>query len=227
MPATRGLVVRRLLIALAVVVALLVGVNVAVTSWAQAQLAGRAQARSNAASASAGLGDFPVLYRILATGTVPRLGIQLHGVPLGPVTLSALDLSLQGVAISRHDLVEGRGVRLGDITSGTIRATVSASQLTAALGQPVRLLADGTARIEVAGHPVPVVPVVTAAGELSFRLPPGADVALRIRPRAFLPCIDAVRVGAGTLTMVCSVRHLPPALTRALARLSAAPGHAM
>lgn len=199
----------------AVLVALAIGLDVAARLWAQSRLAARAKQASGASGASAEIGNFPVLYRALATGEVPHVVVKLTGVPAGPVRLSALEVSLQGVAVSRHALVDQRRLVLAGVRAGIVSATLSAASLSRIVGRPVRLLADGRASVTVGGQAETVTPVLTPAGDLVLRFASGLVAAVHLPHLALLPCLGAVQVGAGTLRLSCTLHQVPASLAQA------------
>jgi len=210
--------VRKLLVGLVVVVVLVVvvavGLDLAMESWAQSQLAARAKKASGAASATAHVGNFPVLYRALAQGVVPDVRVDLRDVPVGRLRLSTVHIDLQGVSISRHALVQHHQIQLGSIELGVVTATTTASDLSKALGRPIKLLANGDASVSVAGKPVLVKPELAGNGVLKLVSPSGLDAPVAIPRTQLVPCVTGVKVSAGTLMLSCTLDSIPASLAR-------------
>lgn len=214
----------------AVVVVLALVADLVAGSWVQSQLASRSRSATGAASTSAQVGTFPFLYRLLATGSVPRVDVELEEVPAGPLRLSAVDLSLRRVRVSRHALVFDRQVQVVGVGRGTVAVTLTAADLSAALHRPVRILADGRITVTVAGLVLGLRPAVAAGNLLVLQvggsLASGGGVtlpALRVRlPASTLPCAVALAVTAGAVHLSCTLNRVPEALVQAAGRAAAA-----
>lgn len=213
----------------AVVVAAVVA-DVVAGSWVESQLASRARSATGAGSSSAQVGTFPFLYRLLATGSVPRVDVELGEVPAGPLRLSSVHVSLRRVRVSRHALVMDRRVQVVGVARGTVTVTVTAADLSAGLHRPVRILADGRVTATVAGLVVQLQPSVAPGNVVVLRL--GASSAsgaggitlpsLRVRlPSSTAPCAVALAVVAGAVRLSCTLDRVPPALLLEASRAAA------
>lgn len=215
----------------AVVVVLALVADLVAGSWVQSQLASRARSATGAGSSSAQVGNFPFLYRLLATGSVPRVDVELGEVPAGPLRLSSVDLALSRVRVSRHALVMDRRVQVVGVARGTVTVTLTAADLSGALHRPVRILADGRITATVAGLVVQLQPSVASGNVVVLRL--GASLAsgaggialpsLRIRlPSSTLPCAVVLAVASGAVRLSCTVDRVPSALLQEASRAAAA-----
>lgn len=211
------------LVSLVVVVAILVGIDLVARSWAQSQLASYARADAHASSASASIGSFPVLYRLLATGSVPEVDVDLSEVPLGPLRLSSVAIDMHHVVMSRHALVYQRRVLLTGIASGSIDLTVTAAELSSAIGHQIQLTDGGQVSFSVLGHSISVTPTIAAGDVLQLGFTPSLVLRLTIPTSSLVPCVSTVTVTAGLLHLSCVLDHVPPALVRAVAG-SGSPG---
>jgi hypothetical protein len=217
--------VRKLLVALVVLIVLVVlvavGLDLAMESWAQSQLAARAKKASGAASATAHVGNFPVLYRALAQGVVPEVRVDLRDVPVGRLHLNSVHIDLQGVSISRHALVQHHQIQLGSIELGVVTATATASELSGALGRPVKLLANGDASVSLGGKTLLVKPELAGNGVLKLVSPSGLDAPVPIPRTQLVPCVTGIKVSAGRMELSCTLDQIPAPLARGSAPAAA------
>lgn len=210
---------RRLLVLLLAVLLLLVGLDVGTRVVAQDEIASRAKAATGATSATASIGGFPFLGHLLLQGTVPDLRVHLTGVPVGgTLELQGVDVQLTGTVVDRGALFGRRTIRLVRIASGTATVTVTAAELSSAVGQPVALPGGGQAVVVVAGRPVPAGIRIVADHVLEVVV--GGVVLLRsdLAQSPLVPdCPLAVVIGTGALTVSCHVQPVPVRLVDALA----------
>lgn len=202
----------RKLLFVAFILAVLAGADVAARGAAERRLEERAvrAAGGVGATATAEVGSFPFLPRLLLTGSVPDVRVRAQPVTAGPLTLAAVEVDLDGVVLDRSALYGGQ-VRLRGIDGGTVTVELDAGVLTEALGVPVEI-AEGA--LKVAGAGLPVVAraevvdgtlVVSAAGVAALRL---------AVPRTELsPCRAAeVTVVGDRLRLVCRIEAVPAGL---------------
>lgn len=207
---------RKLLTALAFIVAILIGLDVGAAIWVQGRLVKAGEHATGATSGSAQLGNFPVLYRTLATGTVPKVDMTFRDVPVGRARVDAVNVVLENVTISRRVLVEKQRIQLGHIQVGWARATLTASQVSTLAGRPVQLLADGRVAVSVAGHTVQARPFVAGGNTIGLELGNGSNVSVPLPHTSLLPRVTGLQVTAGRLRVTCMLRDIPPSFSRAV-----------
>lgn len=196
---------------LAVLVALLSGVDLAARAAAEARLARRAaEAAGEQATAEATIGSFPFLPRLLLAGSAGDVRVRAETVTAGPLLLDAVEVDLEGVELDRSALYGGQ-VRLRDIDGGTVTVELDAVQVTDALDVPVRLAA-GVAQVVVAGQPV-TAEVAVDGGAVVLTVAGLAPLRLELPLTELSPCRAArVRLEGARLLVSCRVTDVPPGL---------------
>jgi len=196
---------------LAVVVALLAGADLAARTVAERRLEARAErAAGGGATATAEIGSFPFVLRLLLSGSVPEVRVRAEAVPAGPLTLDVVELDLAGVQLDRSALYGGQ-VRLRDIDAGVVAVELDAALVSDALDVPVEI-EDGILRVVVAGEPVAAraavedgTLVVSVAGLPALRL--------AVARTDLSPCRAAeVSLAGSRLRLTCRIDDVPAAL---------------
>lgn len=201
--------------------------NQLATSAAQSELASRAQAATDAASAGATVGPFPMLAHLLGQGIVPAVTVTLHGIDfpvlgsafpgLPDVVANQVDVDLTDVSVSRGDLFRQHKVVVTAIGSATITATVTASELSSEVGLPVTLPGAGEVQVEVDG--VRQSGMFRVVDEDTVELVADgvvvSSVALR-RGNLLPPCVMTLSYAPGQLTATCSMTPVPPGVVAAM-----------
>ncbi|HVL92482.1 MAG TPA: DUF2993 domain-containing protein [Acidimicrobiales bacterium] len=201
----------RKLLFVGVLAALLAGVDVAARAAAEQRLARRAaEAGGEQATATAEIGAFPFLPRLLFAGSVADVRVRAETVTAGPLVVDAVEVDLDGVELDRSALYGGQ-VRLRDIDGGLVTVELDASLVTELVDVPVEI-ADGVLRVTVAGQPVRArasvsdgAVVISVAGLPALRLSvPRTDLS---------PCVAAeVSVSGTHLRLSCHIESVPPGL---------------
>jgi hypothetical protein len=206
--------VRRLFIALAVVVVLLVGADFAAKAWATAQLRDRVQASvRGATSSSASITSFPFLGRLLVAGTVQEVHVSVGPVVAQRLTFSSVSVDLHDVHVDRNRLVRQQEVRLTGLGSGTVTAELTDVEISRLAGVRVSF-APGRVSVQVGATTVAAT-VQVSGGTLALV---GARVPLRFTiPRAPLfPCdASSAVVRQGAVDVSCTINNVPPELVQA------------
>src|SRR5207248_11485699 len=130
--------VRRLVIALGILlVALVVGDFVA-KAYATSQLRDRAErAARGATSASASISAFPFTLRLLVAGPVQQVHVRVRPVVAGKVTFASVSVDLHDVHVDRHRLINDRNVQLTGLGSGTVTAELTDAEISRLAGTRV------------------------------------------------------------------------------------------
>ena len=202
---------RKLLIALAIVVVVLVAGDFVAKAYASSQLRDRAQrAVRGATSASSSISSFPFTGRLLVAGQVQNVHVRLSPVAAGRVTFSSVSVALHDVHVDRNRLINDQQVQLTSLGSGTVTAELSDVEVSRLAGTPITFR-PGRVTVSAAGVDV-AASVQATDGSLSFG---GLRLPIRFRvPRAPLfPC-DATRavVKQGAVDLSCTVHDVPPEL---------------
>lgn len=209
---------RRWLVAAVVVVLLLVGLDLGARAVAQSELASRAKSASGAQSASAAIHGFPFLWDLLAQGSISGIHVHLSEVPAGPLRLSAVDVQLDGTHIDRGALFSHRQVHVESIDSATAEVTVTAADLSAAVGGTVSLPGAGRILVTVAGLGVPAQIHVLDDRVLVLEVHGVAVLRSDLTANRLVPaCALSVVVGSGQLTVSCTVAPVPGSVVQAIA----------
>lgn len=166
-------------------------------------------------SVSAAIGGFPFLPRLLLRGEVSRADIHIENIDAnGVIVFAEVDIDLRGVHLDRGRLINDRKARISSIDHGTVRATITASALGAALRVPVEM-AEGVITVTVLRQKVQVTPQVRN-GRLTLTGSLGRAFALTIPATDFVPCMGDVEVEDGRMRVSCEIEEVPPALLDAV-----------
>lgn len=215
-----------LLVIPTVVVLLLIVGDQAAKGWAESKLAQRAAAYYPPGSgSSASIHSFPFVGRLLVSGSVPRVDVNLDDLRIQAVLIRQLSIHVSDVKLNRSDLFHGK-VHLDDVGQGKIVATIDGPSLAKAAGLDLRFApgevtvheriqgVDVTARGKAAvkGNTVTVTPTAVEG----LNVPPSHfAVSYRIPGIEILPCQADVKVVQNGLVVSCDVTDIPPALVQA------------
>jgi hypothetical protein len=204
---------RKLAIAVAVLLVLLVGVDIVTRMWVQEKMASViSHDVPGVRKVRASISSFPFLGRLALQGQVSHVTIDLQGVTLEPVELTDLRASVDGFTMDRGDLLDGH-ITVTKVAKVDVRAVFSDADLTKAAGVPVSVASDGV-RATSGGRSIAVhVAVVGRDLRLSGG---GASVTVPIPDSDYLPCSPAVTTGEGEVSLECTSDHLPPVVVRAI-----------
>jgi hypothetical protein len=203
--------VRRLLIALGVLVVVGVVGDFVAKAYATTQLRDRAkQAVRGATSASASISSFPFAGRLLVAGSVQKVHVRVGPVAAGRVTFASVAVDLHDVHVDRNRLIREQKVQLTGLGSGTVTAELSDVEISRLAGTRVSF-GPGRVSVDVAGVDVAAT-VQVNNGTMSFG---GVRLPLQIRvPRAPLfPCdATTATVKQGAVELSCTVHNVPAEL---------------
>ena len=202
---------RKLLIAAAIIVVLLVVGDFVAKAYATSQLRDRAKrAVPSATSSSASISSFPFTARLLLAGQVSQVHVHVGPVAAGRVTFTSVAVDLHDVHVDRNRLINDRQVQLTGLGSGTVTAELSDAEVSRLAGTRVSFL-PGRVIVNAAGIEVAATVQVTN-GSMSFgglRLP----VTFKVPHAPLFPC-DATKavVVQGAVDLSCTVHDVPPEL---------------
>jgi len=205
--------VRKILVAVAIIVIIGTGGDLVARKVAEDQLASRVEQRSGPdASAHARIRSFPFVARLLAAADVDGIDVRVDRSLAGALALTSVELDLRGVHVDRHRLLSARRVDITAIDGGTLKATLDGAALSGLAHQ--RLDIVGT-RLEahVGGEAVTVTPSLEAGGRLVLGAEGLPAVPVRLPRSGLVPCdATSVAVGNGRLVLSCTFRQVPPVL---------------
>jgi LmeA-like phospholipid-binding len=215
-----------LLVIPTVILLILIVGDQAAKGWAESKLAERAAAYYPPGSgSSASIHSFPFIGRLLISGSVPRVDVNLDDLRIQEVLIRQLSIHVTDVRLNRSDLFSGK-VHLDDVGQGKLVATIDGPSLARAAGldlrfapgevsvhekiQGVDVIAKGT--VAVKGNTVTVTPtsvqglnVPASRFAVSYRIP-GIEI---------LPCQADVKIIQSGIVVSCNVTDVPPALVQA------------
>jgi hypothetical protein len=201
-------VLRRFLVALAILVVLLVVVDFVAKAYATSQLRDRAQhAVRGATSSSASISSFPFTGRLLIAGEVQKVHLSVGPVQAGRVTFASVSVDLNDVKVDRNRLISDQQVRLTGLSSGTVTAELSDVEVSRLAGTRVTFT-PGRVTVTAAGINLAAT-VRVSNGSLSFggiRVP----VSFKVPRAPLFPC-DATSavVKQGAVEVSCTVHQVP------------------
>jgi hypothetical protein len=195
--------------------------------WAESKLAERAAGYYPPGSgSSASIHSFPFIPRLLFTGQVPRVDINLDDVKVQAVLVRQLSIHVADVKLDRDEMFRGK-VHVRDVGQGKIVATLDGPALAKAAGADVRFTQAGDVEVHQRIQGVDV----KAKGKLTFKdnvitftptsvqgldVPPSRLVInYRIPGKEIVPCQADVKVSKDTVVLSCDVADIPAALVQA------------
>ena len=200
------------LVLLGVVLVVLAGAEILGPRVAERAIERRVDQRLDVDSVDAHLEGFPVVARLLATGKVARLAIDLRGLVRPELTIDVVRLRLFGIELERGSFLDGEP-RFESIDRGEIEAEITEAELAAVLPGGLGLqLSPGRATVDVAGVTVDVG-VSVAGGVLRLDLGPLPAVSLPL-PTEILPCPLDGEVLEGRVLLSCTLEEVPDWVVR-------------
>jgi hypothetical protein len=208
-----------------ILLALIMG-DQAAKGWAESKLAERAAAYYPPGSgSSASIHSFPFIGRLLFSGTVPQVDVNLDDLKIEAVLIHRLSIHASDVKLNRSDLFHGK-VRLDDIGQGKIVATLDGPSLAKAIGADVRFTpgevqvhkriqgvdVSAKGKVAVKGNVVTVTPTSVEGQGVPAEI---FTIRYRIPGIEILPCQAAVKIIQNGVVLACDVTDIPPALVQA------------
>lgn len=190
-----------------------VALDLAARSVAENQLAHAIRTRTAAQSVAVQVDSVPFLFDLVVRGSVQVVDVQLVQVPVGKLDVARIDVSARTVRIDRHDLLGSRRVHATSISSAAVSVTVTAAELSKAIGHRVVLAGSDTVKVAIGPVMVPATigvidGHVLTVGEDGVQLL-GIDLATSaVVPR----CAMKLTVSHDSATLICHVAPVPPSL---------------
>jgi hypothetical protein len=195
--------------------------------WAESKLAQRAATYYPPGSgSSASIHSFPFIPRLLFTGEVPRVDVNLDDLRIQAVLVRQLSIHVAHVKLDRDEMFRGR-VHVSDVGEGTIVATLDGPSLAKAIGADLRFTPAGDVEVHqrIQGVDVKAKGKVTFKGNVIMVTPtsvqglnvPASRFAInyRIPGIELLPCQAEAKVIKDAVVLSCDVVDIPAALIQA------------
>jgi hypothetical protein len=209
-----------------VILLALIVADQAVKGWAESKLAERAAAYYPPGSgSSASIRSFPFIPRLLVTGEVPRVAVNLDDLRVQQVLIRQLSIRVSDVKLDRDEVFRGR-VHVRDVGQGTIAVTLDGPALARAMGADLRFTSAGDVemRERIQGEDVKAKGKLTVKGNnitvtptsVEGRSVPASRFAInyRIPGVELLPCAAESKVTRDTVVLSCNVVDIPAALVQ-------------
>lgn len=206
----------RRVLGLVILLAVLTGVDLVARTIAEQQVVDQVKSELPAnAHVSASIPAFPFVPRILFWGSVPKVKVRATDIAGRPLSLAAVDVTVTGVEINRHSLLNHRRVDLVAIDKGTVAAEITQSAIADVLQFPVRI-GGGTVTIMVNGQSLTATPSINSNNQLVLT-PIGGGAVRRVGlgQANLIPCAGKVQVEEGKVRVSCTFDHIPDAFVRA------------
>jgi hypothetical protein len=160
--------------------------------------------------ARATISSFPFLGRLFVQQRVEKIHLHVTDLSVDRLVFATVDVRLDGVHVDRSRLIQDQDVRLRSIDRGTVVAEVTSEELSAALGNPVRIAAGGV-DVEVLGKRVHA-DVQVRDNRLSLQVAGLSVPAFAIPRTSLLPCLDHLQALDGRLHFSCTLDGVPAPL---------------
>jgi hypothetical protein len=202
----------KLVLALVVLVALLVGAlflgDAAARHFAQNQVAERIDQAVPGSQSTVQISS-PFLIDLAFSGSVHRLTSQVSGVTADGVSFTSVDVEVDGVKISRSQLLFHRRLVISKITKAVVTAHISQLEVDTLANAPLTL---GNGVVTVTEDGVQATGQVTLVdNKLQVTGPAGLSVLIPIPNLPVLPCAANLQVVPGQLLVTCTTTTIPPA----------------
>jgi hypothetical protein len=182
------------------VVAVLVGDQVALART-RSTIESRIEQRVPGSHASVSISSSPFLVRLALSGTVREIHAHVTNVKDGSLTFDTVDVVVHDLKVDRSSLLNGP-IRLTGLSSATITATASVSEVLQAAGygsfSGLGALASGLSGT-----------VTTGSGQVKVTFGP---ISFAFTYSALVPCVGSARVTGSEVELTCTTTTLPPAL---------------
>lgn len=179
------------------IAAALVVVDIFAAHRTQSTISSNIEHRFPGSHASTQISSFPFLGRLAVNGTVEKIHVHVTGVTNGSLSLTAVDVTVHQLRLSRSELFNGK-IRPIGLSSATITVTISVSDALHDIGGAITGLPAGTSGAVSAGSSG----VTVAFGPVSFRF----------SYTSLVPCLGSARIQGTDVVLSCTTSSLPPAL---------------
>jgi hypothetical protein len=196
-----------LIVGVAIIVAGLAVADVWIRHRVQGVVAGHIESQYPGAHASVAISSFPFVGRLITSGTVPKLTVDVNGVAVDGVTFGAIDIVVHHLKVDTSNLT-GAKIKLQSISSGSVTAVLPQASIDQKLGLDLTL---GSGTVSLAG--VRLQPIVTVSNTaITLGLSGLPTVSVPVPQLSLLPCVGAAVIVPGAIQLSCALTTLPPAL---------------
>jgi hypothetical protein len=212
--------VRKLVVLVLLLAIVLVGVEVGVRLWVDAEAEREAEANLDAVGeVDVTLRSFPVVARLLLSGEVGDMDVELVDVREEGVAVARLTARVTGLVLDRGALFGDRRVEVVDLDGARLEARVEEAAIQALLPAATIVLTPGQATV-TAGDVSITAQVAIRDRALVLAVEPLPAVSIPLPSTDLLPCDPAAEIVDGAVLLACDVDDLPPALVQAIGDLS-------
>jgi hypothetical protein len=206
----------RKIVGLVILLAILTGVDLLARTIAEQQVVDQIKSElTGNAKVSASIPVFPFIPRLLISGSVPKVTVKVTNLAGPPINLAEVDISLRGVVINQHDLLNKRRVELVSIDKGVVGVVITQEALSDVLHQPIKV-AGGRITVTVAGQTVTATAAVVNNRLVLKPVGGGPSLApIGVGQAKLVPCAGSVTLEEGKVRVSCTVKQIPDALVRA------------
>ena len=206
-----------LLVVLVVLGAGYVAADLATRSIAEEQLTHAIRKKTHAGEAVVRVDSIPFLFDLVVSGSVGQIDVGLLDVPAGRLDLARIEVSANNLRIDRHYLFDRRKIRVTAISSAKVQVTVTAGELSRAIGHAVSLSPPNTIRVAIGPVSVPATIAVTSGHFLTFSALGLRTFVIDLTSVAVVPrCTMHLTVRNGSATLACRVSPVPAFVISAL-----------
>jgi hypothetical protein len=196
-----------LLIGVAIVVAGLSVADIWIRHKVQGVVASHVEDQFPGSHATVSISSFPFVGRLITSGTVPKLTVDVTGVQVDGVTFGAIDIVAHKLKVDTSKLTSAKVVLQG-LSSGSVTADLPQASIDQKAGLDITL---GSGTVTLAG--VSVRPDVSVSGTtVMLGLAGLPTISIPIPQLSLVPCVTAAVVVPGALQISCTLTALPPAL---------------
>lgn len=211
---------RKLVVLLLLLAVLVVGVEVGVRLWVDAEAEREAEANlDGVGEVDVTLRSFPVVARLLLSGEVGDMDVELVDVQEEGVAVARLSARVTGLVLDRGALFGDRRVEVVDLDGARLEARVEEGAIQALLPAGTIELTPGQATVSAGGASV-TASVAVSDRTLHLAVDPLPAVAVPLPSTDLLPCDPSAEIVDGAVLLACDVDDLPPALVQAIGDLS-------
>jgi len=161
--------------------------------------------------------SFPFVGRLLVTGQVSQVDVDVQHSAAGELALSDVRVRVEDVDLDTGEAMNGRAV-VRSIKRGTVRADLRQDEINGRLPRQLQVqLQEGKAVIAGPGGTQAQL-VVTPEGKIELRIANRSVFELALPTTSLLPCPPTATFVPGALRLSCSFTEVPPLLLERIQR---------
>ncbi len=195
------------MVAMAVIVAALSYGDMAARHRVQTLLADHIETDLPGSTATVHVTSFPFTGRLLVSGSVPELTVDVRDASVKGLTFSSVDLVVHDLKISSSQLLHRRVIVTG-LRSATVSAVLPEASIDHLAGVNVTI---GVGTVGVSGVQVSASASVVS-NRVTLDLAGVAPISFTLPSLSFLPCVSSAVLEAGSIRVACTLSAPPPIL---------------